>query len=114
MGNQVNMVAIKYLNNRRWDADAEKSAPLVIGLTEGQHAKLTFLARRFGDTEAAVASRLLNGAMEDCLRVVGSHEAFDDEVSDTAPPEQQNRVIDELVNGYREEILRILYEKDTP
>jgi hypothetical protein len=108
------MVAIKYLNNRRWDEDAERSVPLMVGLTEGQEAKLKFLARRFGDTEATVASRLLNGAMEDALRVLGSHEAFGGEESDATPPEEQNRVIDGWVSGYREEIRRILYEEDAP
>jgi hypothetical protein len=110
VGNEVNRVPRKYLNNRPWDEDAERSYPLLIELTEGQYAKLKFLARRFGDAEPTVASRLLNAAMEDSLRIVGSYDAITPEMDDTVPMDEQLRIIDSQVRGYREEIRRILEE----
>lgn len=111
MGNAVNRVPRQYLNNRHFDEDAERSVPLLTELTEGQYAKLKFLARRFGDAETTVASRLLNAAMEDSLRIVGSHDVFPDEGDrDELTPEERLPIIDERVRGYREEIRRILEE----
>jgi hypothetical protein len=113
VGNEVNRVPRKYLNNRRWDEDAERSVPLLTELTEGQFAKLKFLARRFGDAESTVASRLLNAAMEDSLRIVGAHDAITPEMYDTVPLDEQNSIIDSQVSGYRQEIQRILLEEDS-
>lgn len=104
------MVAIKYLNDRRWDETPERSVDVSVRLTEGQRAKLRFLAERFGDSDEVVASRLLDGAMEDALRVLGSHEARVDEEEGGLSAEDQNRVIDGRVSVYRDEIRGILEE----
>lgn len=109
MGNRVNMVAIKYLNDRRWDGDPERSVDVSVRLTEGQRAKLRFLAERFGDSDEVVASRLLDGAMEDALRVLGSHD-YGTEEWEALSADDQNRVIDGRVSVYREEIRDILEE----
>lgn len=109
MGNRVNMVAIKYLNARRWDESPERSVDVSIRLTEGQRAKLTFLAERFGDSDGVVASRLLDGAMEDAPRVLGPHD-YGSEEWESLSVEDQNRVIDGRVSVYRDEIRRILAE----
>lgn len=71
-------------------------------MTEGQNAKLLFLADKFGDSKSAVAQRLLDAAMEDSLRSMGSSE-----VNDSVGPTEANKLIDEKVEGYRSEIQRI-------
>jgi hypothetical protein len=111
MGLEVGKVARAYLRRRqRGGGDPERSMTFSLRLTEGQHAKLRFLAGRFDDSKTAVAQKLLNSAMEDALRIVGSFDAeAGDDSYERMSPDRQNRVIDEYVKKYREEIEQIFY-----
>ena len=112
MGLQVGKVARSYLNRRRRGDDPERTITFSIRMTEGQHAKLRFIADRFGEPKTRVAQSLLNAAMEDALRILGSHDAFPDEERSGLSPEQRNDIIDVQVEKYREEIHR-LFEEET-
>jgi hypothetical protein len=106
MGLQVGNVTRGYLNNRMRSDDPERSVTLSMRLTEGQYAKLLFLAERFGDSKAGVAQKLLDASMEDAMRSMGSYE-----VDENVDPDEANRIIDRIVEGYREEI-RQVFERE--
>lgn len=108
MGLQVGNVARSYLNDRMQTDRPERTATFSIRLTEGQNAKLKFLANRFGDSKSAVAQRLLDAAMEDAMRSMGSLEIDRDEME--PDPDTANRKIDVKVQEYRREIQRIFEE----
>src|SRR5215213_5591111 len=111
MAMEVSKVARGYLN-RRWEQeDAQRTVTFSIRLTEGQHAKLKFLASRFDAPKTAVAQKLLNAAMEEAIRTLGAHDAISDEEEKQLSLEEQNRIIDRQVDGYSEEIQRIFDEE---
>lgn len=97
-------VVRNYVHRRRLTDKPERSVTFSLRLTEGQNAKLRFLAESFGDTKSMVAQRLLDAAMEDALRAMGSSEVQE------SNPDAANKAIDEKVEGYRKEIERIFEE----
>jgi len=110
MAMEVSKVARGYLNRRRAQEEAQRTVTFSIRLTEGQHAKLKFLAARFDAPKTAVAQKLLNAAMEEALRTLGSHDAISDEAAERLSPDERNRIIDRQVDEYSEEIRRIFDE----
>jgi hypothetical protein len=96
------------MKNRMQMDRPERTITFSIRLTEGQHAMLKFLAERFGDSKSAVAQKLLDGAMEDAMRSMGSLEV--DREQSGVDPDEANRIIDRKVEGYRREIQRIFEE----
>jgi hypothetical protein len=110
MAMEVSRVARGYLNRRWTQEEAQRTVTFSIRLTEGQHAKLKFLAARFDAPKTAVAQKLLNAAMEEALRTLGAHDAISDEEEEQLSPEEQNRIIDRQVDEYSEEIQRIFDE----
>jgi hypothetical protein len=102
---EVSRVARGYLNQRVRREGLERTVTFSIRLTEGQNAKLRFLAERFGESKSPLAQRLLDAAMEEALRTLGAYDAVDDEAGLT--PDAANRVIDAQVEKYRDEIQRI-------
>ena len=108
MGLEVSRVARDYLNRRVRRDGPERTVTFSIRLTEGQDAKLKFLAERFGESKAPLAQRCLDAAMEEALRILGSFDAVDDTVGLT--PDEANLVIDAQVGKYRDEIQRIFDE----
>jgi len=108
MAMEVSRVARGYLNQRVRREGPERTVTFSIRLTEGQDAKLRFLAERFGESKSPLAQRLLDAAMEEALRVVGSYDAVDEKAG--MKPEEANRVIDAQVEKYRDEIQRIFDE----
>jgi predicted DNA-binding protein len=101
---EVGKVVRNYVRRRRLTDKPERSVTFSLRLTEGQNAKLRFLAESFGDTKSTVAQRLLDAAMEDALRAMGSNEVQESD------PDRANKAIDEKVEGYRDEIQRIFEE----
>ena len=108
MGLEVGNVTRSYMKNRMRTDRPERTITFSVRLTEGQNAMLKFLAERFGDSKAAVAQRLLDAAMEDAMRSMGSLEV--DREKPGVEPDEANRIIDTKVQGYREEIQRIFEE----
>jgi hypothetical protein len=108
MGLQVGNVARGYLNDRMQSDRPERTITFSVRLTEGQNAKLKFLANRFGDSKSAVAQKLLDAAMEDAMRSMGSLEIDRDGAEPN--PDAANRKIDIKVREYRREIQRIFEE----
>jgi hypothetical protein len=108
MAMEVSRVARSYLNQRVRREGPERTVTFSIRLSEGQDAKLRFLAERFGESKSPLAQRLLDAAMEEALRVLGSYDAEDEKAGMT--PEEANRVIDAQVEKYRDEIQRIFDE----
>jgi hypothetical protein len=102
---EVSRVARGYLNQRVRREGLERTVTFSIRLTEGQNAKLRFLAERFGESKSPLAQRLLDAAMEEALRTLGAYDAVDEEAGLT--PDEANRVIDAQVEKYRDEIQRI-------
>ncbi len=108
MGLEVSRVARGYLNRRVRRDGPERTVTFSVRLTEGQNAKLMFLAERFGESKSPLAQRLLDAAMEEALRILGSFDAVDEKAGMT--PDEANRVIDAQVEKYRDEIQRIFDE----
>lgn len=104
MALEVGKVVRNYVHRKKLTDKPERSLTFSIRLTEGQNAKLRFLAESFGDSKSMVAQRLLDAAMEDALRSMGSSEVQE------SNPDAANRAIDEKVEAYREEIMRIFEE----
>jgi hypothetical protein len=104
MGLEVGKVTRGYLKSRMQMDRPERTVTFSIRLTEGQHAMLKFLAERFGDSKPAVAQRLLDAAMEDAMRSMGSLEV--DREQSGVDSDEANRIIDRKVEGYRREIQR--------
>jgi hypothetical protein len=111
MSLQVGKAARSYLNRRRGGGDPERSMTFTMRITEGQNAKLKFLADRFDASKSAVAQTLLNSAMEDSLRIVGSHDAEAAGDYEGLSVDDHNPIIDEYVEGYRKEIEQIFEEE---
>lgn len=109
MGLEVGNVTRSYLKSRVRKDKPERTITFSLRLTEGQNATLMFLAERFGDSKATVAQRLLDAAMEDSLRSMGSLEVNREQSG--ISPDEANRIIDTKVLGYREEIQRIFEEE---
>ncbi len=110
MDEVVSKVARGYLNQRGMREEVERTVTFSIRLTEGQHAKLKFLSKRFGAPKTPVAQKLLNAAMEEALRVMGAHDAITDEMNEMIPVEEQLVIIDRQVDKYYEEIRQIVQE----
>jgi hypothetical protein len=108
VGLEVGNVTRSYLKNRVRMDKPERTITQSLRLTEGQNATLKFLAERFGDSKATVAQRLLDAAMEDAMRSMGSLEV--DREQPGLDPDKANRIIDAKVHGYRGEIQRIFDE----
>jgi hypothetical protein len=109
VGLEVGNVTRSYLKNRMQQDRPERTTTFSIRLTEGQHAMLKFLADRFGDSKSAVAQKLLDAAMEDAMRSMGSLEVGRERPG--IGPDEANRIIDTKVEGYRREIQQI-FERD--
>ncbi len=101
---EVGKVVRNYVHRRKLTNKPERTVTFSIRLTEEQNAKLRFLAESFGDSKSTVAQRLLDAAMEDGLRAMGSSEV------EEPNPDAANRAIDEKVEAYRKEIERIFEE----
>jgi hypothetical protein len=101
---EVASVVRNYVDRRRLTDKPERTLTFSIRLTEEQNAKLRFLAESFGDSKSAVAQKLLDAAMEDALRTMGSSEVHEPN------PDAANRIIDQKVEAYRHEIKRIFEE----
>lgn len=110
MTQEVFKVARGYLDKRDKNEEPERTVTFSIRLTEGQHAKLKFLAERFEAPKSPVAQRLLNAAMDEALRTLGTHDALGDQDRETIPVEERNRIINEQVKEYYPEIRRIFDE----
>jgi hypothetical protein len=101
---EVGKVVRNYVHRRKLTDKPERTVTFSIRLTEEQNAKLRFLAESFGDTKSTVAQRLLDAAMEDALRTMGSSEVRE------SNPDAANDAIDKRVEEYRKEIWRIFEE----
>jgi hypothetical protein len=108
MAMEVSRVARGYLNQRVRREGPERTVTFSIRLTEGQNAKLKFLAERFGESKSPLAQKLLDAAMEEALRILGAFDAVDGKAGMT--PDEENRIIDAQVEKYRDEIQRIFDE----
>lgn len=106
----VSRVVRGYLNKRGTVEDPEKSVTFSVRLTEGQNAKLKFLAERFGAPKTAVAQKLMNAAMEESLRVVAAFDTMSYEETQEIPMDEQLGIVDRKVEEYREKIRRIFEE----
>jgi hypothetical protein len=113
MGLEVGKATRSYLKRRRGGGDPERSMTFTMRITEGQHAKLKFLADRFDASKSAVAQTFLNSAMEDALRIVGSYDAEAAGDYEGISVDDHNPIIDGYVEEYRKEIQRIFDEESS-
>ncbi len=100
----VSKVVQAYAEAASGRQEPQRTLTFSVRLTEYQHAKLVYIAGKFGAAKTRVAQQLLNAAMEEALRSMVANDlvqAHGDEDLGYMPEEDLDRLIESRVEVIR-------------
>lgn len=103
---EVSRVVQAYVEAAQARQEPQRTLTFSVRLTEYQHAKLVYIAQKFGAAKTRLAQQLLNAAMEEALRamvVQDLTELHGDEL-DFLPEEDADAVVESKMEVIRHQI----------
>ncbi len=101
---EVSKLVQAYVEAGSGSQEPQRTLTFSVRLTEYQHAKLVYIAGKFGAAKTRVAQQLLNAAMEEALRSMVVNdlvEAHGVEAVEVMPEEESNLTIESNLEGIR-------------